>query len=122
MSKELSEFLRTEIEKHGFSERELSRRAGLSIMAVNHIINNPDSNPKIETCIRLADALRLPSMSILHLAGYGEVTLSEEICAEITAFAIYLNNLPQKARTYALEACWSVTRIVQAMDESSAES
>ena len=57
MSKALSEFLSKEIEKRGLSEREVSRQAGLSLMAVNRIIRNPESNPTLETGVGLADSL-----------------------------------------------------------------
>ncbi len=79
---------------------------------MHHIINRPDSKPAFETCIALAKALEIPEAVILSLAGYSEINLSEEIDTEITAFAVYLNNLPQSTRAYTLDACWSVARII----------
>lgn len=123
MPEELSLFIKREIEKRGLSERELSRRAKLSPTAVHQIVNKPDSTPTIETCAGLAKALDVPLLSVLQLAGYGEVNIPEEVDAEITAFAVYLNNLPEPTRTYALEACWSVVRlIVLAASEQPSES
>jgi hypothetical protein len=66
----------------------------------------------METCIGLARALDVPEMTILSLAGYGEVDLSAEIDAETKAFAVYLASLPPDLRAYALETCWAVTEIL----------
>lgn len=122
MSKALSDFLSHEIEKVGISERELSRRAGLSVMAVNRIIRNPESTPTADTCIKLAQALNAPVTLLLQLAGYGDIDLSGEINPEIAAFATYLNHLSPKTYMLALEACWSVTRILaQAIEEQPPE-
>ncbi|MBN2003267.1 MAG: helix-turn-helix transcriptional regulator [Anaerolineae bacterium] len=122
MSKALSDFLSTEIKTVDISERELSRRAGLSVMAVNRIIRNPESTPTADTCIRLAHALNFPVALLLQLAGYGDINLSGEISPEIAAFATYLNSLPPKTYTLALEVCWSATRILaQAMDGKTSE-
>jgi len=118
MTKALSDYLSQEIAKIAISERELSRRAGLSVMAVNRIIRNPESTPTADTCIKLAHALNVPITLLLQLAGYGEIDLSEQVAPEIAAFAAYLNHLSPKTYTLALEACWSVTRILaQAIEE-----
>ncbi len=122
MSKALSDFLSKEVKARGISERELSRRAGLSVMAVNRIIRNPESTPVVETCIGLAQALDLPASLLLQLAGYSSTDLSEETHPDVAAFAAYLNQLPAKARELTLEICWSVSRIVvHTLDEQSLE-
>lgn len=119
MSKELSEFLRQELEKRDLSEREVSRRAGLSSRSLNHIINNPASNPTVETCVGIARALDLPSELIFQLAGYSIVGLAEEIDPEVKALAIYLNGLPPEIRAYALKGAWATAQLVtQAIEES----
>jgi len=119
MSKELSEFLRQELIKRGVSEREASRRAGLSPVAINYIINNPASNPTVETCVGIANALEVPSELIFQLAGYSIVGLADEIDPEVKALAIYLNGLPPEIRVYALKGAWATAQVVtQAIEES----
>ena len=119
MSKELSEFLRQELLNRGISEREVSRRAGLSPVAINYIINNPTSNPTVETCAGIARALDLPSELIFQLAGYSIVGLADEIDPEVKALAIYLNGLPPEIRAYALKGAWATAQLVtQAIEES----
>ncbi len=121
MSKELSEFLRQELLQRGISEREVSRRAGLSPVAINYIINNPTSNPTVETCAGIARALDLPSELIFQLAGYSIVGLADEIDPEVKALAIYLNGLPPEIRVYALKGAWATAQVVtQAIEESAA--
>ena len=119
MSKELSEFLRQELIKRGISEREASRRAGLSPVAINYIINNPTSNPTVETCVGIAKALEVPAQLIFQLAGYSIVGLADEMDAEVKALAIYLNDLPPEIRSYALKGAWATAQLVaQAITES----
>lgn len=67
------EIIQREIQRRGIAERELSRQAGLSYGAVHYIINHPDSQPKLETCIGLAKILALPESLLLQLAGHGTV-------------------------------------------------
>lgn len=119
MSKELSEFLRQELAKRELSEREASRKAGLSSKAINYIVNNPTSSPTVETCVGIARALDLPSELIFQLAGYSIVGLADEIDPEVKALAIYLNGLPSEIRSYALKGAWATAQLVtQAIEES----
>ncbi|OQA17475.1 MAG: helix-turn-helix protein [Chloroflexi bacterium ADurb.Bin360] len=119
MSIELSEYLRQELLKRNLSRRELSRRADLSTMAVNHIINNPASNPTVETCVGIAKALEVSPELIFQLAGYSIVGLADEIDPEVKALAIYLNGLPPEIRVYALKGAWATAQVVtQAIEES----
>jgi len=119
MSKELSEYLRQELVQRNVSEREISRRAGLSPMALNYIITNPTSNPTVETCVGIAKALEVAPELIFQLAGYNFVGLAEEIDPEVKALAIYLNGLPPEIRVYALKGAWATAQVVtQAIEES----
>jgi transcriptional regulator with XRE-family HTH domain len=122
MSKELSKYLRQELGKRNLSERELSRLAGLSTMTINFIIRNPTSNPTVETCVAIADALEVSSELIFQLAGYSIVGLADEIDPEVKALAIYLNGLPPEIRAYALKGAWAIAQLVtQAIEESVAD-
>jgi hypothetical protein len=100
------------------SERELSRQAGLSDMAVNYIVSHPDSQPKMETCIRLAEALEIPAIIILELAGYGRIDLPENMDPEVSAFASYVTNLSQEVRAHILDVCWAIVDLVDVFDGS----
>jgi transcriptional regulator with XRE-family HTH domain len=119
MSKELSEFLSQKLANREMSEREISRRAGLSPRSLNYIINNPASNPTVETCVGIAKALEVPPELIFQLAGYSTVGLADEIDPEVKALAIYLNGLPSEIRAYALKGAWATAQLVtQAIEES----
>jgi hypothetical protein len=88
-------------------------------MAVNHIINNPSSNPTVETCVGIAKALEVPPELIFQLAGYSIVGLADEMDPEVKALAIYLNGLPPEIRVYALKGAWATAQVVtQAIEES----
>lgn len=112
MSKELSEFIRKELERRGIAARDLSKRAGLSSTTVHYILHNPDSQPAIETCTSLAKVLELPEKLLLQLAGYGEIDFASNLSADVFALASYLDSLPAKAREYALQGCWGTARLV----------
>ena len=112
MSKEFSEFIQKEIERRNISQRELSKQADLSFKAVHYIINNPSSQPKVETCSKLARALDLPEALLLELAGYTNVADAISLEKQVAAFAVYLNSLPERVRGYALDACWAITKIM----------
>ncbi len=119
MSKELSEFLSQKLANREMSEREISRRAGLSPRSLNYIINNPASNPTVETCVGIAKALEVPPELIFQLAGYSIVGLADEIDPEVKALAIYLNGLPSEIRSYALKGAWATAQLVtQAIEET----
>ena len=81
-------------------------------MTVNYIINNPDSQPDVETCSKLARVLNLPEALLLELAGYTNVTNAISLDKQVTAFAIYLNSLPERVQGYALDACWAIAKIM----------
>lgn len=117
MSKELSEFIRKELERRGMAARELSKRAELSTTTVHYILHNPDSQPAVETCISLAKVLELPEKLLLQLAGYGAIDFASDLSADVFALASYLDNLPIKTREYALQGCWGVARLVTQVAE-----
>ena len=81
-------------------------------MTVNYIINNPDSQPDVETCSKLARALGLPEVLLLELAGYTNVADAISLEKQVAAFAIYLNSLPARVRGYAMDACWAIAKIM----------
>ena len=118
MPQQLSEFLRAQVEQRGISERELSRRAGLGTTTIHFIINRPKSTPTYDTCVRLATALELPPEILLQLAGYEKITLDAELDKSVLTLAIYLDGLSPELRSYALEACWAITRILVRASET----
>jgi len=67
MSK-LSDYLNEEIERRGWSKRELARRAGISSAQVTDVLNER-ANPGVEFCVKVGDALRVAPEKILRMAG-----------------------------------------------------
>ena len=63
-----SEWLREEMEKRGFSQSELGRRAKLSRAIISKIINQ-ESEPTPSTINSLAIGLKLPSTTVFRAAG-----------------------------------------------------
>lgn len=118
MSEELIDFICREIDRLHISQRELSRRAGLSDMAVNYIVKNPTARPNVDTCVSLARALDVPERVLLELAGYTDIGRSMSLDKSVAAFAIYLHELPETVRQHCLDACWAITRIMaEALEE-----
>ena len=56
------------LQKNGWSQAELARRAGLSKATISDI-SSGKIKPGYEVCIRLAKALLLPPQEVLRLAG-----------------------------------------------------
>ena len=65
---ELSVWIVTEIEKRGWSQRELARRAGVSQAQVNNVINEA-ANAGADFCVSVARALDHSPEEIMRLAG-----------------------------------------------------
>lgn len=56
------------IDQHGLTLTELARQAGLSGGALCMLVVQPERNPAIETCLRLARATQTPPAEIFKLA------------------------------------------------------
>lgn len=67
MSK-LSDYLNEQIERRGWSKRELARRAGISSAQVTDVLNER-ANPGFDYCAKVAGALGLPPEKLLRMAG-----------------------------------------------------
>jgi len=67
-NKDFPLWLLLEIEKKGWSQSELARRAGLSRTAINDIINRKTS-PGPDFCRSIAKALGYPQEYVFRLAG-----------------------------------------------------
>jgi len=59
----------TELDDRGWSQRELARRAGISAAAVNQILTE-QRQPTAEFSIAIARALRVPPEAVLRRAGH----------------------------------------------------
>jgi len=64
----LSDWLVTELDVRGWSQRELSRRSGVSPTQISDIISGK-ANPGADSSIAIARALSKPPEDILRLAG-----------------------------------------------------
>lgn len=62
-----ADWLQEELNKRGWSQSELGRRAGLSRATISVLISGR-SQPKAETCLALARALNLPAETVLKAA------------------------------------------------------
>ncbi len=70
MSAALSEFLKHELDKRGWSRREAADKFGISPTALTMLINIPDRIPDLPTLRGIADGLKQPLARLLELAGY----------------------------------------------------
>jgi transcriptional regulator with XRE-family HTH domain len=68
MESDLSEWILAEIDKRGWSLRQLARRAELSHSVVASVANGT-SNAGLEVCMGLARAMHTPLEEIFRLAG-----------------------------------------------------
>lgn len=64
----LSDWLSNELGDRGWSQRELSRRSGISPTQISDIISGK-ANPGADSCVAIARALNEPPEDILRLAG-----------------------------------------------------
>ena len=65
----LTRWLMDYIDLHGLTLTELARQAGLSGGALRTLVVQPERNPAIETCLRLARATGTPPAEIFQLAN-----------------------------------------------------
>jgi len=95
----LSDWLATQLETRGWSQRELSRRSGISPTQISDIISGK-ANPGADSSIAIARALGEPPEKLLRLAGILPA-LPPAVPEEREALAI-LRTLGAQARAYAL--------------------
>lgn len=65
----LSAYLRGEIEKRGWDDVDLARRAGIDKGSLSYILNNPDAEPRLTTLRKLASGLGVPLRRLLVVMG-----------------------------------------------------
>jgi transcriptional regulator with XRE-family HTH domain len=65
---ELPNWLNRELQKRGWSMRELGRRSGVSQAQISNVINGI-ARPSADFCIKVAKAFRLPPETVLRRAG-----------------------------------------------------
>ena len=70
MSAALSDFLKHELEKRGWTRREAADKFGISPTALTMLINIPDRIPDLPTLRGIANGLKEPLARLLALAGY----------------------------------------------------
>jgi transcriptional regulator with XRE-family HTH domain len=70
MTAELAGYLRTEIRQRGWSERRLAREAGISLSALQNILNDEHTVPTLATLRSLAQALGVQMARLIELLGY----------------------------------------------------
>lgn len=70
MSVELSNYLKDEMARRGWSLTKLANKAGLPKQTVSNVINKPEQTPDLPTFVGLADALEISLARLLERAGY----------------------------------------------------
>jgi transcriptional regulator with XRE-family HTH domain len=92
MPAELSNYLRDEMARRGWSLTQLANKAGLPKQTVSNVINNPDANPELPTFVGLSEALGISLAFLLERAGYTVKRLEDpeestgQIARQIEAF------------------------------------
>jgi transcriptional regulator with XRE-family HTH domain len=70
MASRLSQYLRDEITRRGWLNKDLAQAAGLKEGSLSYILNNPTSIPRLDTLQALATALDVPLTRLIQLCGY----------------------------------------------------
>jgi lambda repressor-like predicted transcriptional regulator len=68
MSSEFAGWLKAELAKRGWSMRQLALRAGITPPSVTDIVRT-GATPRMETIVKMADALEVDPMVMLRVAG-----------------------------------------------------
>lgn len=63
-----SEWLYQQIDKRGWSQSELARRAKVSRTAISNVLNN-NRQPGTDLCLAIADAFKMPPEHVFRAAG-----------------------------------------------------
>lgn len=94
-------WLLAQMERRGWTQRELARRAGLSHSTINFILNGRYT-PKTATLVAIAQALTVPVSEVLQAAGvdWGTQARYDKVTWEIAQRSA---SLPEELRRYLLE-------------------
>lgn len=95
----LSDLLVKELQKRGWSQRELSRRSGISPTQISHVISE-QANPGSDFCLAIARALRYSPEEIMRLAGL--LPSLPAPVAEEKEIMHLIRSLPASARAAAI--------------------
>ena len=114
MNDKLINWLNTQLEERGWSQRELARRTGLSHTAISTVLNS-QRNPGWDFCAAIARTLGEPPENVFRMAGLlPSVSLPAYEAKEV----LYLfQSLPEDLRTIAL----TIMRALQLGPEMIAE-
>lgn len=81
----------------------LSLSAGLSAGSIRQLIVHPERRPTLETCLRLAQAMDIPSAEILDIAGYDPNTTNDSHNPDRGRLVNIFDHLPLPARNALLK-------------------
>jgi transcriptional regulator with XRE-family HTH domain len=93
MTNELRAWISQEVDRRGWSYRELARRSGVSHTLVSRMLSG-DMPPSADFCIKVAQALEEPPEKLLRLAGILPPSLASEDDPTIAEIQDILKNLP----------------------------
>ena len=105
MASGLAAYLRTEIDRRGWSQGQLADRAGIPRSVLSSIMTKPERIPTLETLDHLAQALDISLATLITVCGFSlrppserahdeQLTLLLETVPELRAFADSLTRLP----------------------------
>ncbi|MFN8489877.1 MAG: helix-turn-helix transcriptional regulator [Caldilineaceae bacterium] len=91
----MSVFLNEELNKRGWSQRELARRANLSPTSISEVMASK-RGPGKRFCQAVAKALQVPPERIFQAAGIIDPPPTTQLFTELTTIAKSLNEQNQK--------------------------
>lgn len=93
MPSSLALFLRSEIDRRGWDDSKLARKAGIHKSALHYILTKDTAGPYLKTLDKLARALDVPLARLIRVAGYdpGE----DDRPVEIEQTAILMETVPE---------------------------
>lgn len=89
----LAEFLQREMERRGWSQRDVTIQTGVARTSISNILENPDAVPTVETLVRFSQTFSIPLWRLLEIAGFDPGVPNDTpqgITARIAALAAQL--------------------------------
>jgi transcriptional regulator with XRE-family HTH domain len=91
-----SEWLNTQMKQRGLSQSELARNAGVSRAVIHKTINRLTKKPAPDTCVAIAKALKLSSVTVFRAA---KLLPPETEISDWDDFRVILEEISKEGRT-----------------------
>jgi hypothetical protein len=66
----LADLLRQQMDMNGWGKRELERETGVKRASIDHILDNDDAVPRLDTLDKFSKRFRMPLGHLIRLCGY----------------------------------------------------